>query len=199
MFERLSRQARAAVVSASVTALDEGSETIEGLHLLRALITVGPTTPAALADLGADVNAVVAQAEARTKHASTRAGLTDEDVEAIRTLGVDVDALLAKIAADLGPEALRPRPSGRAGRLRLTGGGKPRFSMTARKSLELALRHTMRLNEAHLSDAHLLVGLIRADEATRSLLAEQGVTETELLEWLRRDGGQGGGAVPAYA
>jgi ATP-dependent Clp protease ATP-binding subunit ClpA len=196
MFERFTRQARAAVQSAVTTAFEEDAERVEGMHLLRALIAVGPTARAAILALGADADELAEEARRRTVRPARRAGLTDDDVDAIRSLGIDVDALLSKVELDLGSEALAPRRRRTLGR-RL-GGAVP-FSTTSRKALELALRHALRVSDREINDAHLLVGLIRADEPTRALLAEQGITEIRLLEWLRRRPDSGGGAVPAYA
>ena len=91
-----------------------------------------------------------------------------EDAAALRTIGIDLDAVLARIEESFGPEALRaqaPEPKrgllrrGRRGRR-----GRPsvlRFTPRAKKILGLALREAIRLGDNAIGSEHLLLGLLR--------------------------------------
>lgn len=196
MFERFTKPARDAVAAGAKMAVDENSERVEGMHLLRALIATGPVAHAAIAGLGADPDAVALEARRRCVEPASPAGLSADEVDALRAMGVDVEVMLSRLQEDLGVQALSSRkPQRRPWRF---GGGAP-FSLTARKTMELALRHALRFNDRELTDAHLLVGLVRADPPARALLAKHGVTEVRLLEWLGRRPDADGGAMPVTA
>jgi ATP-dependent Clp protease ATP-binding subunit ClpA len=103
--------------------------------------------------------------------------LSREDAEALRSVGIDLDAVLARIAETFGQDALNPPPPPtRRGLLRraTTGriGGHIPFSPKAKKALELALRETIRLHDKYIGSEHLLLGILRGGDglAARALV-----------------------------
>jgi ATP-dependent Clp protease ATP-binding subunit ClpA len=82
------------------------------------------------------------------------AGLSDDDAEALRVLGIDLDEVVRRIDRDLGgtPEPAVARHS------------RPRFSKGAKKALELSLREAIRLGDGFIGTEHLLLGLVRTGD-----------------------------------
>ena len=82
--------------------------------------------------------------------------------------------MLARLTESLGPEALTPGPSAaRRGRLR--------FDPTAKKALQLALREAVWLKAGEIGSEHLLLGLLRCEDAdVNALLGECSVTADDL-------------------
>ncbi|HSV38590.1 MAG TPA: Clp protease N-terminal domain-containing protein, partial [Nocardioidaceae bacterium] len=104
MFERFSKDAKAAVVGAQQVAREAGSRSIDTRHLLVVLMQQ-VAVASALREAGADVDAVVARARA-----DLLAGGLDGD--ALAGLGIDLDAVRRQADAVFGPDALQ-----RAGRV----------------------------------------------------------------------------------
>lgn len=98
-----------------------------------------------------------------------------DDAAALRSVGIDPDAVLKRIEETFGPEAVRqPRtpPRGWFGRRPASG----RFGPRARKVLELALREAVRLNARQIAAGHVLLGLLREGEGLAAqVLVEAGV------------------------
>jgi ATP-dependent Clp protease ATP-binding subunit ClpA len=107
--------------------------------------------------------------------------LTGEDAAALRTVGIDVEAVLKRIEESFGSEALRgPAPQERGLFRRRT---KSRFTPRAKKTLELGLREALRLKDKHIGTEHILLGIIREGEG----LAAQIITEAGVsLDGLRQ-------------
>jgi len=99
--------------------------------------------------------------------------LDRQDAEALRSIGIDLDAVLARIEATFGPDALSARPArkGWFGRRAPSG----RFSVRAKKVLELSLREALRLKDNHIGSGHVLLGLLREGEGLAAqILVEAG-------------------------
>lgn len=154
MFERFTREARAAVSAAVLHARDAGSQRFDTRHLLLALLD-GSGPRAALWD--ADANA--AECVAALKR-SVRDGSLD--AEALASIGVDLEAVSARIDAVFGPDALR-----RGARV----GARPRVAPDVKKALQLALREAIRLRDRSIDAHHLMLGVLRADCPGRRILA----------------------------
>lgn len=160
MFERFTKQARAAVVGAQQVARDTGSRSIDTRHVLVVLAESPGPVHRAIGQAGADAEVVAAEARA-----DLRAGGLDH--EALAGLGIDLDAVRRKADAVFGPDALE-----RAGR---TPRGHIPFTPDAKKALELALREAIRLKHKNIHSGHLMLGILRADNPGRTLLLQTGV------------------------
>jgi ATP-dependent Clp protease ATP-binding subunit ClpA len=103
------------------------------------------------------------------------------DADALATLGIDLDAVRSTVEASFGPGALDPRPG--RGKRRLQSGHIP-FSGRAKKVLELALRECLARKDVSITDAHIMLGLIREGQG----LAVKVITDRGIdLERLRRE------------
>nr|MDP9461985.1 Clp protease [Actinomycetota bacterium] len=140
-------------------------------HLLLGLVGLATPTSAVLARHGLTRDAV---SESVTV-------LVDElDAEALTTLGIDLDAVREREESAFGPGALED-PARRRG---ATATGHVPFDSRAKKVLELSLREALALKHRHLSDGHILLGLLRDGEGlAMKVLSDRGVDPVVL----RRD------------
>ena len=83
MFERFTREARAAVTAAETEARELGSPTIEAEHLLLALTELDPATPVGgvLADVGLDRDAVLAALDQERERSLLAVGISIGEFE----------------------------------------------------------------------------------------------------------------------
>ncbi len=193
MFERLTREVRAAVIAAQEIAREEGDDEVTPTHLLMALTRGDGAVPALLADHGIAPE-TIAEARGRGRAATSapdRRPLDDDDAEALRALGIDLGAIRRAVEASFGEGALdapthsqegpdtdhpdddvvTDEPTARGDRRRFSFGGNPRFAATSKKSLELALREAIRARSKDVRDEHLALGILRADDdGIRTLL-----------------------------
>jgi ATP-dependent Clp protease ATP-binding subunit ClpA len=183
MFERFTSQARTVVVRARDESrrLQHGHVGTE--HLLLGMLDPDAGTVAELLrDAGVDP-AGIRDAIARLQPAP-RTILSDEEAEALRTVGIDVDAVLARIEASFGPDAVLAAEPGRWGRRRprwgrdrgRRSGGRSRVTPRVRKVLELSLREAIRLRHDSIGGEHLLLGMLREGHGLGvRILADAGV------------------------
>ncbi|MFE3544037.1 Clp protease N-terminal domain-containing protein [Nocardia sp. NPDC059177] len=168
MFEKFSKHARVAVVVAQEDAKELGAQRIGPEHLLLGVLAnAEPGLAAVLTARGITTEDVRATLAGTTP-------LGPDDAEALRSIGIDLDAVQASITENFGPEAWeRAEPEGKRGlfgRHKGTWGHIP-FSAVAKKSLELALREAVHRKDREIGSAHLLLGVLRAGEpATTELL-----------------------------
>ncbi|GAA2450462.1 Clp protease N-terminal domain-containing protein [Streptomyces macrosporus] len=189
MFERFTRQARAAVVGAQQEARGLGHDWIGTEHLLIALLR-RPDEPGAatLARLGLDAESARTAVERMTGRGGD--GVGEEDAEALRALGIDLEEVRRRAEGAFGPGALDrvPEPPDerrglrsvlpfrRGGRNRRRGQGHIPFTPRAKKALELALREALALKDRHVGCEHVVLGLLRSDDRfTGDLFARLGV------------------------
>ncbi|MEW2383938.1 Clp protease N-terminal domain-containing protein [Micromonospora sp. NPDC047707] len=182
MFERFTDRARSVVKGARDEARAEGRRPVGTEHLLLAMLDDGDSLAVrVLREAGVSADDLRARIRRHTAHTST--GLADADAAALREIGIDLAAIVARIEATFGPDALReaePTPRRRWGRRRYAGGP---FSARAKKVLELSLREALRLRHSHIGTEHILLGLLREGNGLAALvLTEAGVN----LEDLRR-------------
>lgn len=180
MFERFTREARHVVARAQDHARRLRSPQIEPVHLLLALADPKRSTTDLLEGAGLDA--------ARLTEALSHPGgephqdrqepdQDRRDAEALRAIGVDLDRIRDSIEAAFGPGALRARDvrprlrwtrllpfAGRADSTQVGPGHLP-FTPTAKKSLELALREAIRHQDNDIQAEHLVLGLLRCDDA----------------------------------
>ena len=177
MFERFTAEARAAVTRAQDIARELKDPQIGSEHLLLSVIQdesgVGGQVLRAAGVTGDQVRAEVVRLDGPAGGL-----LTEADADALRSVGIDLDAVLARIEDSFGPDALQPDTHRRRGGWRPTTGS---FEPDAKKSLGLALREAIRLHDRQISSGHLLLGLIRDGDGRASrILTAVGIRPAEL-------------------
>ncbi|MEO6512761.1 MAG: Clp protease N-terminal domain-containing protein [Nocardioides sp.] len=153
MLERFTRNARDIVVRAHESARAAGAAEVLPAHLFATVVgTDGTLAVHVLEDLGAPREEVRRVVAGLTGHRP--AGLSEDDAEALRVLGIDLDDVVRRIEDELGSpaDATRARPS------------RPRFAKASKKVLELSLREAVRLGDGFIGTEHVLLGLIRSGD-----------------------------------
>ncbi len=163
MFERFTSDAREVVVLAQQEARALRHDHIGTEHLLLAQLRLDTPTTAVLRRHGLDHDEV---AEAVAAHLGT----ADLDAEALRTLGIDLDAVRDVAEAAFGPGALDTPRRGR----RRSPGHLP-FTSDAKKVLELALREALAMRSRSITDGHIALGLLRGGGTALEVLRQRGV------------------------
>jgi ATP-dependent Clp protease ATP-binding subunit ClpA len=186
MFERFTDKARAVVRQAMQERAALRHDRVGTEHLLLALMAVEDGIAArVLREAGADRD------DLRTRILAFEGRgplvLGDADAAALRAIGIDLDAVRAKVEEAFGEGALRPpaQPCRRGlfGRKVWADPGGSRFSPRAKKVLELSLREAVRLKHSFIGTEHILLGLLRDGEGLAALV----ITEAGLdLADLRR-------------
>jgi ATP-dependent Clp protease ATP-binding subunit ClpA len=148
MFERFTRNARAVVVDAQAAAVRAGAPEVRPAHLFESLAaTDGVLAMHVLARLGApgdEVRRVVSGLNTRYSD-----GLDEEDAEALKLLGIDLDDVIRRIDRDLS--------DGR----RSTAKDHKHFSRDSKKVLELSLREALQLGDNFIGTEHVLLAILR--------------------------------------
>ena len=171
MFERFSKDARRLIIASIETANQAGAAKVGPEHLLLALAADDQSTGARIL-AGYGVTAAALQAETPS---IGRAGLTENEIAALRSVGVDAEEVFRRIEEVFGPEALRaPSPEQRPRRRGRIGGP---LDQRAKKALELSLREAIALGHREIGTGHLLLGLLRngLTEPMSTVLSERGV------------------------
>jgi hypothetical protein len=102
-------------------------------------------------------------------------------VQALLGAGADPAALRESVAA-----STTAAPSGDAVDALGEGPAHLPFDADCKKVCRLALRHALRLDSAGVTTGHVLLGLLDADGAARTLLGGAGLRTESVEEWLRR-------------
>lgn len=167
MFERFTSSAKDAVVRAQHEARGLGHPRITSGHVLLAIADRGQSIGArVLADLGFDTPTGRA-ALGRSVVGAARV-LDDEDADALRTLGIDLDDVRSAAESSFGPGALE-----RAHERWHCRGHIP-LTPESKKALQLALREAIQLGDRHIGTEHLLLGVLRDRwSSAKSLLVDQ--------------------------
>jgi ATP-dependent Clp protease ATP-binding subunit ClpA len=176
MFERFTTAARDVVVGAQHEREEFGHPYVGTEHLLLGLLNEG--TGGAYAVLRrAGVNRIQVREDVRRY---LRQGpLGDADAEALKAIGIDLNEVRAKVEETFGPGALRVPASPKRGFFQKPG----RFSMRARKVLELSLREAIRLHDNFIGPEHILLGLIREGEGLAvKIMVDRGVRLPDLRD-----------------
>ncbi|MFC7544961.1 Clp protease N-terminal domain-containing protein [Plantactinospora sp. GCM10030261] len=161
-------------------------------HLLLALLRHGDGAAVALRDAGVTSEAVEAAIDRYVREAPGT--LNEEDAAALRTIGVDLTEIRARLEETFGPNPLSPPPEEprrrfglrrrRTARNERAGGHLP-FSPRSKKVLELSLREAIRLKHKHIGTEHILLGLLRENGGLGArILADADVEFTALRGWL---------------
>jgi ATP-dependent Clp protease ATP-binding subunit ClpA len=183
MFERFTGPARATVLRAKQAARDLGPGPIGTQHLLLALSSPDAGhAHAVLRDAGLDEHRVREEIVRLVGAPAPTRLLTEQDADALRTIGIDLDTVLARIEESFGPDALRPAaPTPR--KETLWGGrrGDNRMTPRARKAIGLALREAVHRQDRYIGAEHLLLGLIReGDGLAARILADNAIAPGDL-------------------
>jgi ATP-dependent Clp protease ATP-binding subunit ClpA len=193
MFERFTTDARAIVVAAQEEARLLGHDFIGTEHVLLALLAYTDGAVArALAGDGVDAEFVRGDIVRRVgPHPPdlTAAAAEQEDAEALKAIGIDLDQVRKAIEANFGAGSLRlPRDTeqqkrrGLFGRFYVAGGHIP-FTNRNKKVLELSLREALRLDQKFIAPEHIMLGLIREGEGLGvQILHEKGVDLSKLRD-----------------
>jgi ATP-dependent Clp protease ATP-binding subunit ClpA len=187
VFERFSDRARRAVTDSQEEARALGHGWIGTEHLLLALLREEDGIAAhALAGAGVTHEYVRASIDATVG----RGTAPSDDAEALRAIGIDLDAVRASVEHAFGPGALerarQPRRRARRARRRACGYGTPRpghmpFTPRSKKVLELALRQSLRLRHGYIGTEHILLALLEEGEGLAvAILARKGVSLPDL-------------------
>ena len=186
MFERFTRDARTVVVAAIDLCSTLEADEVRPVHLLLALTQEGNGARGLLAAHGITEDAVGAALGAPRPAAPPPLG--DDDAAALRSLGIDLDAIRKAVDGQFGEGALQgasaPSTEGAepddididlSGR-RFTVGGHVRFGRGAKKVLELSLREAIRVHSREIRSEHIALAVLRTDDdAVRMLLSSLGV------------------------
>jgi ATP-dependent Clp protease ATP-binding subunit ClpA len=153
MFERFTRNARVVVIAAQEGAVRAGAPHVRPAHLFEALVAGdGTLAVQLLAGLGAPAEEL--RRVVRGLNAEHSDGLDQDDAEALKLLGIDLDEVIRRIDTDLsdggGPIAK----------------GHKRFAKESKKVLELSLREAIRLGDGFIGTEHVLLGILRQGDRT---------------------------------
>jgi ATP-dependent Clp protease ATP-binding subunit ClpA len=178
VFERFHQDARRVVERARHEAALAGQGQIGCEHLLLGLLAEPGLAAAALTAAGLDLPAL------RDRLPRPSQAQPDPlDAEALASVGIDLDQVRRAAEARFGPGAL-----GRAGPAQARRPGRMRFSMDAKKALELAVRAAVVRRHREITGAHLLIGIIdQGHNGALDLLAGTGADAATLrADLLRR-------------
>ena len=188
MFERFTTPARETVQRARDEAIAAHRRYIGTEHILIALLAADRGVAYGVLS-SAGLTAETVRADAMRLVPPTAEALGPADAEALRAIGIDLDAVIASVENTFGEGALRApedEPCRRRGLFRrgaaptgtFTG---PRFSPRAKKALELSLREALRRGDNHIGAEHILLGLIReGDGLAAKILTDAGLSLDEL-------------------
>jgi ATP-dependent Clp protease ATP-binding subunit ClpA len=176
MFERFSQRARNVVVEAQNEARRAGAAVIGTEHLLLAMLADGEGSAyEALHEAGVTLDD--ARAETARQLGLIAGPLGAEDAAALKTIGIDLSAVVESVEQSFGSGALSRRG--------VSPNGHIPFSKRAKKVLELSLREALRLNNDYIGTGHLLLGLIREhDGLGMTVLVNSGIDVTAMRDRL---------------
>jgi ATP-dependent Clp protease ATP-binding subunit ClpA len=201
MFERFTDPARASIVAAEHEAERLRHRYIGTEHLLLGILRQGTGIGAqVLEDLGIGLDDVRSDVT-RIIGEGRPLDLGDDDAEALRAIGIDVDEVRRRIEEAFGPGALdrdhggvrRRRRRARCAPIHAPWAARTPFTPRAKKALELALREARALQHDYIGTEHLVLGLVRDPDGIAAIvLAERRATpqrlRTALMEELSRRG-----------
>jgi ATP-dependent Clp protease ATP-binding subunit ClpA len=172
MMERFTARAREMIERAVAIATESRASAVRPEHLFAALLWDDECLAVrVLLERGVDLDRLHAELDRRRSRYVD--GLDEDDAAALASIGID----LAEVVDRLGEP---PRGGRRFGRPRT------RFSRPAKKALELALREAVALRHNYIGTEHLLLGLVRLEDATvRDTLRDAGVETAGLREAVR--------------
>lgn len=160
MLERFTEAARRVVTDARREAREGHYPYVGTEHLLLAL-THEESGPAAAVLREAGLTPEHVRSEIARIVGSPRQVLGPDDAEALRSIGIDLEAVVASVEQTFGPGALEDPEHASVGEGRRGPFGGPRFTPRAKKVLELTVREAIARHSHTMGTEHLLLGLIR--------------------------------------
>jgi len=198
MFERFTQRARNVVVHAQDEARDLRHAYIGTEHLLLGLLREPSGVARRVLDqLGIERDAVRSDV-VRIVGEGPPSGLGEQDAEALRSIGIDLDEVRRRLEEAFGTGALerwdRKRHGWRRrGRCETVAGHVP-FTPRAKKVLELSLREARQLGHGYIGTEHILLGLVREREGMAArILAQRGASDQRVRSVVIDELARGGG------
>ena len=184
MFERFTAQARSVVVRAQEDARELGQPSIGTPLLLLGIAGEREAAGARVLDtLGLSANDI--REDIRGASERRDPTFSDADERALRGVGIDLDEVRRSVEETFGPGALDRGRGAPAGHIPFTPGAK--------KALQLALREAITLGHRSIGTEHLLLGLVRDQECSASmLLAARGIDRERVRAEVLREIASGG-------
>jgi ATP-dependent Clp protease ATP-binding subunit ClpA len=189
VFERFTRDARTVVVTSIDLCTTLDADEVRPVHLLLALAEDDSSARDVLSAHGLTADAVSAALGAPRPASPGPVG--DDDAAALRSLGIDLDAIREAVERQFGEGAFDAAAAASASasddrgdrdeeselaRARTGFGGRVRFGRGAKKVLELALREAVRVHSREIRSEHIALAVLRTDDdAVRMLLGTLGV------------------------
>ncbi|MEU8889601.1 Clp protease N-terminal domain-containing protein [Streptomyces sp. NPDC048442] len=169
MFERFTESARSVVTGAVAQAERQKSDDVTEEHLLLSLLEVADgRASVAFSALGLDARrTAIAESLAEARR---RGGVSKAEADALAGMGIDIDAIVAKVEEAHGEGAL---DGGGRGRRRLLKSHRP-FTPGAKKVLERSLRVALGRGDKHIGEEHLLLALVTGPGVVSEVLGEYG-------------------------
>ncbi|MQY30233.1 Clp protease N-terminal domain-containing protein [Nocardia aurantia] len=181
MFERFAETTRASVMTAAEQARELRSPSLDVEHLLLGVVrNADDGLREVLTEHGLEAEEIRKALYRR----SSGNPLGEEDAAALRSIGIDLDAVRESLTATFGEDALdrvpAREPDGRWGWLSGRPGFRTPVARDAKKALELSIRETLLRHSNRIEAGHLLLGVLRAaNSATIELLG--GTAESRQL------------------
>jgi ATP-dependent Clp protease ATP-binding subunit ClpA len=156
MFKRFSRSARDVVIHARAHAARLNQTEVRAEHLLLALAAPGSGVSALVLDDNGLTSARIEDAMASSiALESNHRRLTQADVKALKTIGIDFAEVVSQVEGALGPGALQPSRARRGSPERhLT------FSAEAKRALAASLEEARQQGSDHIGAEHILLGVL---------------------------------------
>lgn len=152
MFERFTKSARSVVISAQGHAGTLRSPRVEPVHLFLGVLSVADEPlRTALGEAGFTVDGVLANVQS-------------QDARALRSLGIDLDAVVSTIDSALGSGALE---GAQASPHHLP------FAPSAKDVLKLSLKEAVERRDREIGVEHVLLGLVRGADPSFTELVQQ--------------------------
>jgi ATP-dependent Clp protease ATP-binding subunit ClpA len=210
MFERFTGDARTIVIEAQKHARRLGHRYIGCEHLLLAAVCAGEPASAALREHGVTPDAVENEIVRLVGRGQAAIPFGTADRDALAAIGIDLDAVRARIEATFGPDAFtraipgvcscggptrrrspvallrrRRRCRGRAGAGQDASGarrsGHLPFTPRAKKSLERSLREAQARHDSYIGVEHITLALVTMDDgAVPPIVAALGTSQAAL-------------------
>jgi ATP-dependent Clp protease ATP-binding subunit ClpA len=194
MFERFTTSARDTVRVARDEAVTARRGAIGTEQILIGLL-VADRGPAYRVLTAAGITADGVRSEATRLGPTGQSALGPTDAEALKAIGIDLDAVVAHVERTFGAGALDAVDTPVAGRRSLFRRGKrgpaggslggPHLAPRSKKVLELSLREALHRGDDHIGAEHILLGLIReGDGLAVKILTDAGLSLHDLRDRL---------------
>jgi len=182
MFERFTGKARAVIASSVEEAKRADVRYVGTEHLLMGMLVIGEGKAfEALNAAGVTLDRARSVGARLAGHSAGPLGA--DDAAALKTIGIDLEAVVNSVEESFGPGALSG--AGIEGRSRW---GRTPLTPRAKKVLGLALREAIHLKHNYIGTEHLLLGLIReGDGLGAKIIIGEGASLAELRRWIEAD------------